>query len=439
MMNKRVFCYFSFLILIMVPQMLVGGNVGKIFGKILDAETGEPLIGANITIKETYQGATTDELGEFVIVNVHPGSYTVTISYIGYETVSLLEVYVTVDNTTYVNNELKKQVIEGTSVTVVAERHLIDKSHTASKHSVTSESMEKQPVKDMKDVLETQAGIFQNTYRGDSRVSSVILMNGISTNSGLFSDNFSGFNLSAIQEISVMTGGYNAEYGEARAAVINITEKKTAHGIHGSVITRLRPAGKYHYGRNMYSRDNYDITNYGIGYWTTQSENPISIFYQDDPQELLANWQEQSTPDPTLGDYTKRDQWFYETTLYGGLFNGVTFLVSGRRENAVGIFPQSIPYNSEQNIQGYLNFNFFKRLQIRMGGFAGEKETAITGGGSRYSNGADYIIESNNTNFDSWEGAQEHLWQGATIVAGPYDQNKYNPMGVIYDHFPELR
>ncbi|NQT64027.1 MAG: carboxypeptidase-like regulatory domain-containing protein [Candidatus Marinimicrobia bacterium] len=438
-MNKRVLCYFRILLLVLLPQLVFGGNVGKIFGKITDSETGEPLIGANITITETYQGATTDVHGDFVIVNIHPGSYTVNVSYIGYESVSMLGVYVTVDNTTYLDNQLSKETIEGSVVTVVAKRHLIDKSHTASKHSVGSESMEKQPVRDMKDVLETQAGIFQNTYRGDSRVNSVILMNGISTNSGLFSDNFSGFNLSAIQEISVMTGGYNAEYGEARAAVINITEKKTAQGIHGSVISRVRPAGKYHFGRNMYSKDNYDITHFDLDYWTTQSENPISKFYQEDPAELLEQWQEQSTPDPTLGDYAERDQWFYESTLYGGLFEGVTFLISGRRENSVGIFPQSIPYNSEQNIQGYLNFDLFKRLQLRIGGFAGEKETALTGGGLRYSKGANYIISSNNSNFDSWEGSEEHRHLGATIVAGPYDQNKYNPMGVIYDHFPELR
>ena len=105
----------------------------------------------------------------------------------------------------------------------------------------------------------------------------------------------------------------------------------------------------------------------------------------------------------------------------------------------MGIFPQSIPYNTEQNIQGYINFDLYKRFQIRIGGFAGEKETAITGGGSRYSDGADYVISSNNSNFDSWEGSEEHRHMGATMVAGPYDQNKYNPMGVIYDHFPELR
>ena len=438
-MKKYVHSSLSIFVLLLFPAILLAGNVGKIFGKVTDSETGEALIGANITITETYQGATTDGTGEYIVVNIHPGSYTINISYIGYETISTTDVYVTADNTTYLDKKLTRQTIEGSVVTVVAEKHLIDKSHTASKQSVSSESMEKQPVKDIKAVLETQAGIFQNTYRGDSRVSSVIMMNGISTNSGLFSDNFSGFNLSAIQEISVMTGGYNAEYGEARAAVINITEKNTAQGIHGSLISRLRPAGKYHYGRNMYSQENYDITHFNLDYWTTQALNPISIHFGRDPQELLDQWQEQSSPDPVQGDYTERDQWFYEGTVYGSLFHGVNFLISGRQEKGVGIFPQSIPYNTEKNLQGYLNFNFIKRLQIRVGGFSGEKETAITGGGSRYSGGADYVISTNNSNFDSWEGSQEHQWLGATIVAGPYDQNKYHPMGVIYDHFPELR
>ena len=437
MVNRILF--FKGLSLFILFDLLIAVNVGKIVGRITDLESSKPLVGANVIIEETYQGSTTDESGDFAIINVHPGSYTITISYIGYEIVSQVELKVNSGKTTHIERALKKEVIEGAVVTVIAETPLIDKSNTASKHIVSSEIIERQPIQNIRDVLETQAGIFQNTFRGDSRVQSVFFINGISTNSGLFSDNFTSFNLSAIQEISVMTGGYSAEYGEARAAVVNVVEKMTTQGIHGTVLTRLRPAGKYHFGRNMYSRDNYDITGYGIDYWTEQSENPISAYYQQDPQELLAMWEEQSTPDPVLGNYTNRDEWSYETTLYGSLFKGLNFLFSSREKNGVGIFPQSIPYNRDQNIQGYLDFNLFKKFQIRIGGFRGERETAITGGVSRYSDAADYLIASNNSNFDTWEGSEEHRHLGATIVAGPYDQNKYNPMGVIYDHFPELR
>jgi hypothetical protein len=438
-MLKRILFMKSFSLIILF-DLLFAANVGKIVGRITDLESGKPLIGANVIIEDIYQGSTTDESGDFSILNVHPGSYTISISYIGYEIVSQVGLKVNSDKTTHIDKALKKEVIKGSIVTVIAEAPLIDKSNTASKHIVTSEMIAKQPIQDIRDVLETQAGIFQNTFRGDSRAQSVFFINGISTNSGLFSDNFTGFNLSAIQEISVMTGGYSAEYGEARAAVVNVVEKMTTHGIHGTMLTRLRPAGKYHFGRNIYSRDNHDITGYGIDYWTDQSENPISSYHQQDPQELLVMWEAQSNPDPVLGEYAKRDEWSSETTLYGSLFKGLNFLFSSRGKKGVGIFPQSIPYNREQNIQGYLDFNLFKKFQIRIGGFMGERETAITGGGSRYSNAADYLISnSTNSNFDSGELSEEYGHLGATIVAGPYDQNKYNPMGVIYDQFPELR
>ncbi len=430
---------FNVLSLFIFFDLLIAANVGKIVGRITDLESGEPLVGANVLIEGTYQGSTTDELGDYAIINVYPGSYTITISYIGYEIISQVGIKVNADKTTHIDKALRKEVIQGTVVTVVAETPLIDKSNTASKHVVVSEIFDKQPIQTIRDVLETQAGIFQNTFRGDSRVQSVFMMNDISVNSGLFSDNFNGFNLTALQEISIMTGGYSAEYGEARAAVVNVVEKMTTQGIHGTVLTTVRPAGKYHFGRNLYSRDNFDITGFGINYWTEQSDNPISAYYQQDPQELLTMWEAQSTPDPVLGNYTKRDEWSYETKLYGSFFKGINFLLSGRKKNGVGIFPQSIPYNTEQNIQGYIDFNIFKKFQIRIGGFTGEHETAITGGVSRYSNAADYLIASNNSNFDTWEGSEEHRHLGATIVGGPYDQNKYNPMGVIYDHFPELR
>jgi len=429
----------KYCLVIIFFDLLTASNVGKIVGRITDSESGDPLIGANVIIKETSQGASTDKLGDFVIINVHPGSYTITISYMGYETVRQIGVKVNIDKTTHINKALNTEAVKGAVVTVIAEAPLIDISNPASKHVVSSGSIERQPIQNIRDVLETQAGIFQNTYRGDSRIQSVYMMNDISVNSGLFSDNFTGFNLSAVQEISIMTGGYSAEYGEARAAVINVVEKMTSQGIHGSLISRVRPAGKYHFGRNMYSRDNWDITNFGLDYWTEKSENPISIYYEHDPIELLAMWEEQSTPDPVLGNYTKRDEWSHEATLYGSIIKGFNFLVSMREKNGVGIFPQSIPYNTDQNIQGYLDFNLFKKFQIRIGGFTGERETAITGGVSRYSGAADYLVSSNNSNIDTWEGSEEHTHNGATIVAGPYVQNKYNPMGVIYDYFPELR
>ena len=117
--------------LIILFDLLIAANVGKIVGRITDLESGKPLIGANVIIEETYQGSTTDESGDFAIINVHPGSYTITISYIGYEIVSQVELKVNSDKTTHIDRALKKEVIKGAVVTVIAETPLIDKSNTA--------------------------------------------------------------------------------------------------------------------------------------------------------------------------------------------------------------------------------------------------------------------------------------------------------------------
>ena len=144
-------------------DLLIASNVGKIVGRITDEESGDPLIGANIIIKETSQGASTDNSGDFVIINVHPGSYTVSISYMGYETIRQIGVQVNVDKTTHISKALSNEAVKGAVVTVIAEAPLIDISNPASKHIVGSENIARQPIQNIRDVLETQAGIFQNT------------------------------------------------------------------------------------------------------------------------------------------------------------------------------------------------------------------------------------------------------------------------------------
>jgi len=411
------------LVCYLLPLALLAANDGKIIGRVTDKITGAPLIGANVLIDKTVMGSSTDQNGQFVILNVHPGSYTIVVNYMGYQSVSEIGVAVRSDNTTWMEVSLNPTVIEGTAVTITAQAPLIDKGSTGSKQVASSDEFLKEPIHSVQDVLETQSGIFQGTYRGDSQVQMVYMLNDISVNSGLFSDNFTGFNLSAVQEISVLTGGYSAEYGEARAAVVNVVEKMSSEGIHGTVQTRLRPAGKYHFGRNMYSKDNYDYTYYNLTYWTAQSENPISAYYGQDPQALLTAWRNQITPNADQADYAKRDELDYEATLFGGIFKNLNFMLSGRYKKGVNIFPQGIPYNPEYNVQGYLNYSIIPSLKLRVGGFFGGYESADPDG----------------TNFDSWENAQEYQWISAATVTSPYAENKYNPLGVIYDHYPELR
>jgi hypothetical protein len=105
----------------------VGGNSSKsnkpnskIEGKIIDAETGEPLPGANVIIKGTSIGAASNIEGLYVISQVPPGSYKLSITYIGYNPV---EIPVQVDPGKKIKQNIKMNytTLEGEKVTITAQ------------------------------------------------------------------------------------------------------------------------------------------------------------------------------------------------------------------------------------------------------------------------------------------------------------------------------
>lgn len=417
--------------LVLVPAMgthpgwnaISAGVSGKIAGTVTDAQTGQALVGVNIVIESLQTGGSSDAEGDYYILNLHPGTYTVTFSYLGYRSVSKTGILVTANRTIRVDAQLAPAVIEGAAVTVVGQRDIVEKDLTASEQVVTGEEIQKSWIRTLPELLETQVGIFQGTFRGSSDLQAVYLLDNLSVNSGLLSDNYTSFNLTAIQELSVLTGGYNAEYGEARSAVINVVEKETVSGIHGSFLTRMRPAGIYHFGNYIYGRGNFDYTNYDLEYWTAQANDPLGRFYGAAPDSLLNAWRRQITPNDSLGKYHQRPELETEATLFGAITPRLSFLLSGRFKRGVGIYPQAIPYNPEHNVQGYLNFKISDHLKLRLGGFLGGWESA------------DYL----SVNFNSLESAQESAWLIPMRVSQPYSRHKYNPLGAIYLQWPELR
>ena len=72
--------------LILSAAQMVAAPALSLSGYITDIKTGDPLIGANVFLQDTQYGSATDELGYYSIAGVPSGSYKVTISFIGYET-----------------------------------------------------------------------------------------------------------------------------------------------------------------------------------------------------------------------------------------------------------------------------------------------------------------------------------------------------------------
>ncbi|MDZ7318986.1 MAG: TonB-dependent receptor [candidate division KSB1 bacterium] len=98
----------------------VFAQAGQIVGRVTDSETGHALPGANIFQKGTSLGAATDLNGNFIITNVPPGTYQITVRYIGYEEVTFT-VQVGLNERVKRDVKLKPQAVRGETVTVTAQ------------------------------------------------------------------------------------------------------------------------------------------------------------------------------------------------------------------------------------------------------------------------------------------------------------------------------
>ena len=244
---RRVFTILLFM-LIVFPPVLFAGTSGKIVGQIKDKATNEGLPGVNVIVQEykdgkvqsTSMGAPTDFDGNFMILNVPPGNYSVKASMIGYKIVTQTDIVVSIDLTTRVDFDMEETTMEGEEVTVVAKRKIVRKDLTARTAVVSAEEISKAPVEEIEDVLATQAGVTKGSggeihIRGGRTGEVAYWIDGVSV-----TDSYSGniaveVENSAVKEMQVVSGAFNAEFGQAMSGIINIATKDGGTNYHGSL------------------------------------------------------------------------------------------------------------------------------------------------------------------------------------------------------------
>ena len=146
--RKRLAVAVAFIgLLAVLPVIVLAGSTGQIKGRLTEAETGEPIIGASVQIVGTTRGAQTDLDGYYIIPRLDPGTYTLRISSVDHKTVEITDVEVNIDLTTEENYELEKKVTElDETITVKGTRDIIDRFEVASQVNISSETIKSQPV-----------------------------------------------------------------------------------------------------------------------------------------------------------------------------------------------------------------------------------------------------------------------------------------------------
>ena len=213
---------------------------GRIEGNVVDAGSGEGLPGANVTVKGTYYGASSDIEGNVKIENVNPGVYTLEVSLLGYKVIQFTGVRVEAGQTYTFRGRMEETVLAvGQEIVVVGEKPLFDIEETATRRNVGQADIQASAVQSVQGIVGLQTGVVMADneihIRGGRTHENAYLLDGISVQDPLAGTGF-GLQLSpaSIQEVEVITGGYNAEYGQATSGIVNITTREGAERYSGA-------------------------------------------------------------------------------------------------------------------------------------------------------------------------------------------------------------
>jgi outer membrane receptor protein involved in Fe transport len=238
------------------------GTTGQLSGVIHDAKTGEPISLASIAIPELKRGAVTDAQGNYTILNVPAGRYSVRVSLLGYVSQLRENVEIIQDFTTKLDFSVESTVLTNVpEVVVKGERPLIQKDNTGSAKFLSGDDIKNQPLRGYQDAVAQQSGVVNFKLNIDNEAqnnNTLIIRGGRPNEVAYYVDGFNqqdpltgvsttAINNDAIQEIVVQTGGFNAEYGRVNSGAINLVTKEgsekyfgSAEGIYGDWMKKSR-------------------------------------------------------------------------------------------------------------------------------------------------------------------------------------------------------
>ncbi len=234
------------------PALAQVTSTGIIKGHIYEAETGATMPYTNVYLAGTNIGTMALTDGYYIMRGLRPGTYTVKASYISYA-VAVAVVTLEPGQVVTLDFRLEQQAIMMEPFEVAAERKLVEQERTGTSHYLSARQLEAMPLDQMIDMIAQQPGVsIQDNeihIRGGRSDDTQFLVDGVSVADPLSGGGY-GYQIdpSIINEIEVLTGGFNAEYGQAVSGVVNVSTKEGGDRVEGQASFRrdylLQPVPK---------------------------------------------------------------------------------------------------------------------------------------------------------------------------------------------------
>lgn len=275
--------YFLLLSIVFTAGYTFGqAGSGAIKGSVIDKESKEPIPFAKVVL---YQGGIikggteTDFDGKFEFPSISSGSYDVEVRSQEYQPLKLEDVGVSAEKITFLDKtELGKpgDVQDIDEVQILAYKvPLINKDGGSQGQTITREDISKLPVRSAAGVASTVGGVNESegsggiSVRGSREDASYYYIDGIKVRGS------SNLPKSALEEVSVITGGLPANYGDATGGIISVTTRGPSSKFFGSA--EAVTSGFYINGSDPLGYDGkvYGLDNQGYNLFEGMLSGPI--------------------------------------------------------------------------------------------------------------------------------------------------------------------
>lgn len=325
---KLVLILFSSWIFIFksVPAYADGGTTGTLAGYIKDKESKLPLPGAQVIIMNTKLGAAADKDGFYIINHIPAGTYVIKVTYMGYANLTVNDVKIIADQRTTLDLEIEETITEGAEIVITAKRPLIQKNITSSSHFVEGKTFRDLPVEDYSEVITLLPGIVNEHFRGGRTTEVLYLVDGIPIQEALKGGQGAMLPNNSIVEMTVHTGGFNAEYGRAMSGVVNLITKEGGRSFNGFGMASTDFFSQY---INDHEYDNYYKYEMSMG---GPIGNYLNYFFAADLR--LTDTKQRNDP-----SYNNNEYWFFDSPVKTNL-------------NTTGKLSFKFSENMKLNVQG---------------------------------------------------------------------------------------
>ncbi len=204
----------------------MAGTNGILEGTVRDKNTNEKIPGVAVLVVGTRQGSASNAEGYFQVQNIRAGTYDVHFSHVGYQTLIIKNITINPDLRTKLNVQMEPADVQMQEIIVIQEKPPIQRDVTGTTFSFGSEEMKLLPLTKLTDVVTLKAGVTaEGNIRGGKTTEVLYLVDGLPVQDVLSGGFKTDLPNSSISGLSLYTGGFEPEYGNALSGVVNIVTK----------------------------------------------------------------------------------------------------------------------------------------------------------------------------------------------------------------------